>query len=203
MRNGLVIVGIIVIVLVNVGMQRSSMVSEVVRPPPTTVTNTTNGWIRIDEMVVDEDRYTRNNSSTIIEEEMGEEDDDDNVIVIDTATNHTLLRGKDATPSMTSNANIIGILLEDENASSMPLPACLRARNDTIPRSMYGKMPFPVINLGERVYALRDKPLIWKQVSILFSVFPNSLLTISAPYHLGFPKIGTTYEKSFRHCLLN
>jgi hypothetical protein len=149
MRNSLVIVGIIVI-LVNVGMQYSSMVSEVARPPPpTTITNTTNGWIRIDEMVVDEDRYTRNNSSMIIEEEeMEEEDDDDNVI--DAATNHTLLRGKDETTSMTSNAHIIVTSLEDKNAPSMPLPACLRARNDTIPRSMYGKVPFPVINLGER-----------------------------------------------------
>ena len=170
MRNGLVIVGIIVIVLVNVGMQYSSTVSEVARPPPTTITNTTNGWIRIDEMVVDEDRYTRNNSSMIIEEEEMEEDDDDNVIVIDTATNHTLLRGKDETTSMTSNAHIIGTSLEDKNASSMPLPACLRARNDTIPRSMYGKLSFPVINLGERENVLFDDQLLGRK-SRSFPVF--------------------------------
>ena len=170
MRNGLVIVGIIVIVLVNVGMQYSSTVSEAARPPPpTTITNTTNGWIRIDEMVVDEDRYTRYNSSTIMEEEeMGEEDDNDNVI--DAATNHTLLRGKDETTSMTSNAHIIGTLLEDKNSSSMPLPACLRARNDTIPRSMYGKLSFPVINLGERENVLFDDQLLGRK-SRSFSVF--------------------------------
>jgi hypothetical protein len=170
MRNGLVIVGIIVIVLVNVGMQYSSTVSEAARPPPpTTITNTTNGWIRIDEMVVDEDRYTRYNSSTIMEEEeMGEEDDNDNVI--DAATNHTLLRGKDETTSMTSNAHIIGTSLEDKNASSMPLPACLRARNDTIPRSMYGKLSFPVINLGERENVLFDDQLLGRK-SRSFPVF--------------------------------
>jgi len=34
---------------------------------------------------------------------------------------------------------------EDEDE----LPDCLRARNETIPPSMYGKRSFPVINLGE------------------------------------------------------
>jgi hypothetical protein len=37
----------------------------------------------------------------------------------------------------------------EKSAENVSLPACLRARNDTIPPSMYGKLALPIINLGE------------------------------------------------------
>ena len=42
-----------------------------------------------------------------------------------------------------------GAIKEEQHDDLPPLPACLRARNDTIPPSMYGKLALPIINLGE------------------------------------------------------
>jgi hypothetical protein len=53
-----------------------------------------------------------------------------------------MIRGKNGTMRLRSRDTYSEAFNED-------LQDCLRARQDTIPRSMYGKLSFPVINLGE------------------------------------------------------
>ena len=55
-----------------------------------------------------------------------------------------MIRGKNGTMRLRSRHTY-------SEAFSEELQDCLRARQDTIPRSMYGKLPFPVVNLGERL----------------------------------------------------
>ena len=73
-----------------------------------------------------------------------------------------MIRGKDgvirvrSADASTPSAHDRDALIEEitENIlqkwkTSKIVPDCLRARNDTVPRSMYGKLTLPVINLGE------------------------------------------------------
>ncbi len=140
-RNAIVVS--FVIVLGNVGLQYSSMshllpAANVVQQTTTTTKTptTTNGLVHVDY-----------NSSVIVEEKVENEDDDNDEVEEESA--ELILRGKNGTTHMKSNDQSGAVLEDKKTFSSLHLPDCLRARNDTIPRSMYGKMSFPVINLGE------------------------------------------------------
>lgn len=133
------IIGIVVIVgFVSVGVQYSSMfmLSDVLVP----ITETTAATFEGGFVAEDIDEYSR-----VIMEEVKEDDDD---FVVE---GNKLFDLNNETIPMTSNDQNNAVL---EDQQTLTLPACLRARNDTIPRSMYGKMSFPVINLGERVHCI-------------------------------------------------
>ena len=59
-----------------------------------------------------------------------------------------VMRKKLAAVSSSNTVEQDGIV-EDKNVS---LPACLRARKDTIPPSMFGKLTTPIINLGKNIF---------------------------------------------------
>lgn len=168
--------------LVNVGLQYSSMsllpaagVQHTTTKTPTIAKHSL-GHVNVDEVVV----YDKidNNTSMIVEED---EDDDDKDEVEDDGTELILLLGKYETTHIKSNDQI-GAVLEDKKTSSLHikhvavddkltelsetknkdnnvLPDCLRARNDTIPQSMYGKLTFPVVNLGEIARVVTDEQI--------------------------------------------
>ena len=112
------------------------------------------GWtIEGKEVIRGKNGTMRSNSNYIMkmEEELGERDDDDEVVEEDDDDNVTEAAINETTTSMKSHASShiaehVTIEVEDEDAL---VPDCLRARNDTYPRSKYGNFTLPVINLGE------------------------------------------------------
>jgi ABC-type Na+ efflux pump permease subunit len=154
-RTRITILGIIVIVLVNnICMEYSSMVAvepdAVVQTTPTTMT-TIKGGDGVDKKIIVDDG-TDKKSSKIVAQEMGEREDGSELIPRD--KNRTIQMISDniqSWSSLSSSTFQQDAVLENEKNVSLPLPACLKARNNTIPRSMYGKLSFPVINLGERL----------------------------------------------------
>jgi hypothetical protein len=63
-----------------------------------------------------------------------------------------VIRGKNGTMRMRLSdapSSSTTVELSSSPEDNYLSPECLRARNDTVPKSMYGNLTFPVINLGE------------------------------------------------------